>query len=296
MAFPPADGRSGHDTALAMRLWPERRRLRIGRLEIDPVTLDEALDGITVLVNEARGGSVFTPNVDHVVLAQNDARLQEAYACVSLSLVDGMPVLWASRLLGASLPEKVSGSDLVGPLVARAAASGCTTPSMAVWRCERSPEISARTVSSVPLAASRNALWLERSGQGGLCIFDPFLQEISLQVKKAGTTYTFSWRANDADPWTPVCERTAVETPISVGLVFKTWGGVPLVQQETFNFDYFTLDTVPAAPPVLLLTSRDFSQDQAAIKVSGAAAFLSKPFEIHELIEVSQKLIDGAKA
>lgn len=152
MAFPPADGRSGHDTALAMRLWPERQRLRIGRLEIDPVTLDEALEAVTVLVNEARGGSVFTPNVDHVVLAQNDARLQEAYARVSLSLVDGMPVLWASRLLGASLPEKVSGSDLVEPLVARAAASGwrvyllggapgVATAARDAW-CRRHPSLS----------------------------------------------------------------------------------------------------------------------------------------------------------
>jgi DNA-binding response OmpR family regulator len=45
------------------------------------------------------------------------------------------------------------------------------------------------------------------------------------------------------------------------------------------------------APPVLLLTSRDFSQDQAAIKGSGANAFLSKPFEITELLQVVRDLI-----
>ena len=42
----------------------------------------------------------------------------------SLSLVDGMPVLWASRLLGDPLPERVSGSDLVLPLMQRAGARG----------------------------------------------------------------------------------------------------------------------------------------------------------------------------
>jgi N-acetylglucosaminyldiphosphoundecaprenol N-acetyl-beta-D-mannosaminyltransferase len=41
---------------------------------------------------------------------------------VSLSLADGMPVVWASRLLGARVPEKVSGSDLVLPLMKLAAA------------------------------------------------------------------------------------------------------------------------------------------------------------------------------
>jgi DNA-binding response OmpR family regulator len=47
------------------------------------------------------------------------------------------------------------------------------------------------------------------------------------------------------------------------------------------------------APPILLLTSRDFDQDQAAIKGSGATAFLSKPFEITELLRVVSELVAG---
>lgn len=47
------------------------------------------------------------------------------------------------------------------------------------------------------------------------------------------------------------------------------------------------------APPILLLTSRDFDQDQAAIKGSGATAFLSKPFEIMELLRVVKELVAG---
>jgi N-acetylglucosaminyldiphosphoundecaprenol N-acetyl-beta-D-mannosaminyltransferase len=120
----PLGGGVIHGAPLSTRLWPERRRVRVGKLEIDPVTFAEALEAITVLVSEAKGGSVFTPNVDHIVLTENDVHLQEAYAMTSLSLVDGMPVLWAARLLGVPLPEKVSGSDLVEPLVARAASNG----------------------------------------------------------------------------------------------------------------------------------------------------------------------------
>ncbi|MCB4757350.1 MAG: response regulator [Elusimicrobia bacterium] len=47
----------------------------------------------------------------------------------------------------------------------------------------------------------------------------------------------------------------------------------------------------PKAPPVLLLTSRDFQQDKAAVKGSGATAFISKPFEIPELIDVAKRLV-----
>ena len=99
-------------------------RLRIGRLPIDAVTFAEALDAIEALVAGGRGGSVFTPNVDHVVIADHDERLCRAYEAVSLSLVDGTPLLWVSRLLDPPLPEKISGSDLVEPLAGRAAARG----------------------------------------------------------------------------------------------------------------------------------------------------------------------------
>ena len=98
------------------------RRWRLGGVLVDRLGFTEALDAIAGLVEGGQGGAVFTPNVDHVVLAETDPRLRAAYARVSLSLADGMPVVWASRLLGARLPEKVSGSDLVLPLMRRAAA------------------------------------------------------------------------------------------------------------------------------------------------------------------------------
>jgi N-acetylglucosaminyldiphosphoundecaprenol N-acetyl-beta-D-mannosaminyltransferase len=99
-------------------------RFWLGPVPIDPVTRDEALERISQLVAARAGGTVFTPNVDHVVLAADDVGFRRAYANTSLSLVDGVPVLLAARLLGHPVPEKVSGSDLVQPVVERAAASG----------------------------------------------------------------------------------------------------------------------------------------------------------------------------
>jgi N-acetylglucosaminyldiphosphoundecaprenol N-acetyl-beta-D-mannosaminyltransferase len=101
-----------------------RTRLRLGALEVDPLSFPEALDAIEALVASGRGGAVFTPNVDHVVLAEDDAAFRAAYAAADLALADGMPLVWASRLLAVRLPERVAGSDLVLPLLARAAARG----------------------------------------------------------------------------------------------------------------------------------------------------------------------------
>ena len=101
-----------------------RTRVRLGELWIDSLTFAEALDEVAELVHAGAGGAVYTPNVDHVMLAEAHAGFREAYEHTSLSLADGMPLLWASRLLGTPLPEKVSGSDLVMPIAALAAARG----------------------------------------------------------------------------------------------------------------------------------------------------------------------------
>jgi N-acetylglucosaminyldiphosphoundecaprenol N-acetyl-beta-D-mannosaminyltransferase len=109
----------GHQGNVAPRT-AAARRIRLGGLPIDHLTFSQALDAIAAMIAAGEGGSVFTPNVDHVVMAAHDERFRVAYEAASLCLADGMPVLWAARLLGVPLPEKISGSDLVWPLLERA--------------------------------------------------------------------------------------------------------------------------------------------------------------------------------
>jgi len=99
-------------------------RVRLGRIHADRVDFAEALARLEELVAARAGGYVVTPNVDHVVLAERDEELRAAYAGAALSLVDGMPLVWLSRVLGQGLPERIAGADLVGPLAALAAARG----------------------------------------------------------------------------------------------------------------------------------------------------------------------------
>jgi N-acetylglucosaminyldiphosphoundecaprenol N-acetyl-beta-D-mannosaminyltransferase len=102
----------------------EMRRLRIGHLWIDAVTFDDALRRIAALVESGTGGAVFTPNVDHVMMAETNTEFRDAYRAADLALADGRPLIWASHLLGLTLPEKVSGSDLVLPLARIAGTRG----------------------------------------------------------------------------------------------------------------------------------------------------------------------------
>ncbi len=96
----------------------------MGRLWIDALTFPEALREIEALVMAGAGGCVFTPNVDHIITAEGDEAFRAAYREASLSLADGQPLIWSSRLLCTPLPERVSGSDLLWPLMQRAAQRG----------------------------------------------------------------------------------------------------------------------------------------------------------------------------
>ncbi len=115
---------AGAGAAGKLRSPETHRRVRVGQLWLDAVTFAQALEQIAALVAAGRGGAIFTPNVDHVVTAEDDPAFRAAYAEVSLALPDGQALVWATRLLGTPVPEKVSGSDLVWPLLERAAAAG----------------------------------------------------------------------------------------------------------------------------------------------------------------------------
>jgi N-acetylglucosaminyldiphosphoundecaprenol N-acetyl-beta-D-mannosaminyltransferase len=101
-------------------------RIIIGRVPVDVLTFREALERIDELVTKREGGYVVTPNVDHVVLAEENPRFLKSYEEASLSLVDGFPLLVTARMMKTPLPEKISGSDLSVPLMEMAAERGRT--------------------------------------------------------------------------------------------------------------------------------------------------------------------------
>jgi N-acetylglucosaminyldiphosphoundecaprenol N-acetyl-beta-D-mannosaminyltransferase len=99
-------------------------RIPMGRIHVDAHTFDGAIDAIVELCRAGRGGSVLTPNVDHVCMAETDPALKAAYDAASLSLLDGKPLQWLAQGMGRPVPGKISGSDLLRPLCARAAREG----------------------------------------------------------------------------------------------------------------------------------------------------------------------------
>jgi N-acetylglucosaminyldiphosphoundecaprenol N-acetyl-beta-D-mannosaminyltransferase len=70
------------------------------------------------------GGWVITPNVDILRRIVSDPIFAGIAAQADLSIADGMPVVWASRLQGTPLPERVAASELVFPLATEVAQHG----------------------------------------------------------------------------------------------------------------------------------------------------------------------------
>lgn len=67
---------------------------------------------------------VVTPNAQHIVLLQRDLRFRDVYKDAFLVVPDGVPLLWAAKLLGTPLKDRVNGTDLFEHLCAVSAHSG----------------------------------------------------------------------------------------------------------------------------------------------------------------------------
>ncbi len=86
----------------------------------------QLLDHLFGELGQGRGGWLITANLDFLRRYVKSAEAREIYSAADLRVADGMPLVWASRLQGTPLPERVAGSSLVEPICGRAAAEGRT--------------------------------------------------------------------------------------------------------------------------------------------------------------------------
>jgi N-acetylglucosaminyldiphosphoundecaprenol N-acetyl-beta-D-mannosaminyltransferase len=98
-----------------------RERTPLFNISVDNLTLQESIDAIDEFIRGEKHAYVVTPNVDHIVKLQKDREFLEIYKQADIVLADGVPLLWAARLFGTPIKEKVSGSDLFPALCAHAA-------------------------------------------------------------------------------------------------------------------------------------------------------------------------------
>lgn len=102
---------------------PQPRRTVIGGLPFDVLDTSEAVNRVCTAIQQQERLFVSTPNLNFLVMAQEDEAFRQSVLASGLSLADGMPVVWLSRLQGTPLPERVAGSTVFEQLRAGAGQS-----------------------------------------------------------------------------------------------------------------------------------------------------------------------------
>ncbi len=93
-------------------------------VRVHRITMDETLDEIVRFLESGGEHYVVTVNPEFVMTARRNREFRRVLNAADLSLPDGIGLVLASRLLGAPIPERVAGSDLVPRLAGIAAERG----------------------------------------------------------------------------------------------------------------------------------------------------------------------------
>ena len=96
----------------------------VGGINFDLLSETELIRHITSESSAGRGGWVATPNTDIVRQVRDNPRALALVQKASLRVPDGMPLIWAAKVGGKPLVERVTGSSLIFTLTEAAARCG----------------------------------------------------------------------------------------------------------------------------------------------------------------------------
>ena len=128
---------------------------------IDNLTLRETVDRIEEMIRSGRPHQHVVVNVDKIVKLQRDPQLREAVLDCDLISADGQPIIWASRVLGEPLKERVAGIDLFGAVIERCAERGFRPFLLGARQevVEKAAEVLRVRHARLQLAGWRNGYW-----------------------------------------------------------------------------------------------------------------------------------------
>jgi N-acetylglucosaminyldiphosphoundecaprenol N-acetyl-beta-D-mannosaminyltransferase len=93
-----------------------RSAVDVHGVPLAPLSMAELLDHVEGALGAGQGGWIVTVNLDILAHHLRDPAAKAAYLAADLRVADGMPLVWAARLQGDRLPERVAGSSLCDPL------------------------------------------------------------------------------------------------------------------------------------------------------------------------------------
>ena len=135
-------------------------------LKFNAWSLSEAVEHLSETSRAKEQKLVFTPNVDHLVLLEENDQFKKTYDEADVILADGMPIVWFSQLIGRPLPERVTGADLVPGLCEASArkklkvflmgGDAAVTPEAGRKLRERFPDLKIAGIETPPRGFEKN--------------------------------------------------------------------------------------------------------------------------------------------
>jgi N-acetylglucosaminyldiphosphoundecaprenol N-acetyl-beta-D-mannosaminyltransferase len=98
--------------------------VRILDCDFSVATMQDVLDWCVKTVARRDRSFLSTVNVNILMSMRSSAPLRQFVESSGLVVADGQPIVWASRLLGTPLPERVAGVDVLQELAGRAEQQG----------------------------------------------------------------------------------------------------------------------------------------------------------------------------
>ena len=99
-------------------------RIKFLNTQIDNLTMEEAVNEAEKLLKMGKVSYIVTPNLDHIVIIENDPEFARVYQKADLILADGKPLIWISKYIKQPIKQKISGSDFFPELCKMCARNG----------------------------------------------------------------------------------------------------------------------------------------------------------------------------
>ncbi len=96
---------------------PSNRRTRILNVPVDMVDSSDALEILRVLMETEGCSLIATPNSEIIVNASKDPELKEILEQADLVIPDGIGLVYASKIMGVPLKERVTGIDFLDAIL-----------------------------------------------------------------------------------------------------------------------------------------------------------------------------------
>lgn len=126
------------------RMVVEAPSVRLFGIPVHAIGMERALDIVATAIARREQLQIGVINAAKVVNMQRDPLLRRDVSSSDLILADGIAIVWASRVLGRPLPERVAGIDLFTGILERG-----NSTHLAVYCLGATEEVSRRTCEQI---------------------------------------------------------------------------------------------------------------------------------------------------